>query len=447
LITSGRAIEHFSNVSTGKAMISINDLSHTEIQKIKVACSYLFSAELAGNNEFLEKLEFDSVKNAFIEKEKRYNPDFHKDEPEAMIIKRKERYVRIRESFEILKNHIKEQDGSVGGYATTCGIVIAVGGAKGGTGKSTFAANLGVFLAAKGRRVVLVDLDLGAENLHLYLGERSVKHTINDFLNKRVETLRELMVSTQYGLSLVGGGGSKLGAANIHFARKLKLLKAIKKIDADYIVMDLGASTSYNNIDFFLASDFGIVVTTCNPASYLDAYNFIKVSLHRKLDRIFGPESEFRKQKNKVLELLIKDVTMSVNLKGGNLIGSLLKKIQDEQPEHITFISNILKTYNPNVIVNMSTDESCAMEVANRIQKVSQKMLSIDVGYLGSIPYQAEIERSTQDLVPFVATYPKGILSECINNMLDSTIPPAPCYNPPAVSKPASRRRNPCERN
>ena len=401
-------------------MISINNLSNTEIQKIKVACSYLFSAELAGNNEFLEKLEFDSVKDAFIEKEKRYNPDLHKNEPDEILIKRKKRYIRIRESFEILKNYIVEQERSVTERATPRGIVIAVGGAKGGTGKSIFAANLGVFLAARGRRTVLVDLDLGAANLHLYLGERSVKHTINDFLNKKAKTLKELMVSTQYGLSLIGGGSSRLGDANIHFARKLKLLKAIKTIDADYIIIDLGASTSYNNVDFFLASDFGIVLTTCNPASYLDAYNFIKVALHRKLNRIFGPESEFRKQKNKDLELLIKDVTMSVNLNGGNLIGDLLKKIQDEQPQNITLISKMLKTYNPNIIINMSTDESCAMEVGNRIQEVSQRMLSIDVGYLGAIPYQSEIGRSAQDLAPVVATHPKGILSKWINNMLDN---------------------------
>lgn len=401
-------------------MISINNLSNTEIQKIKVACSYLFSAELAGNNEFLEKLEFDSVKDAFIEKEKRYNPDLHKNEPDEILIKRKKRYIRIRESFEILKNYIVEQERSVTERATPRGIVIAVGGAKGGTGKSIFAANLGVFLAARGRRTVLVDLDLGSANLHLYLGERSVKHTINDFLNKKAKTLKELMVSTQYGLSLIGGGSSRLGDANIHFARKLKLLKAIKTIDADYIIIDLGASTSYNNVDFFLASDFGIVLTTCNPASYLDAYNFIKVALHRKLNRIFGPESEFRKQKNKDLELLIKDVTMSVNLNGGNLIGDLLKKIQDEQPQNITLISKMLKTYNPNIIINMSTDESCAMEVGNRIQEVSQRMLSIDVGYLGAIPYQSEIGRSAQDLAPVVATHPKGILSKWINNMLDN---------------------------
>ena len=401
-------------------MISINNLSNTEIQKIKVACSYLFSAELAGNNEFLEKMEFDSVKDAFIEKEKRYNPDLHKNEPDEILIKRKKRYIRIRESFEILKNYIVEQERSVTERATPRGIVIAVGGAKGGTGKSIFAANLGVFLAARGRRTVLVDLDLGAANLHLYLGERSVKHTINDFLNKKAKTLKELMVSTQYGLSLICGGSSRLGDANIHFARKLKLLKAIKTIDADYIIIDLGASTSYNNVDFFLASDFGIVLTTCNPASYLDAYNFIKVALHRKLNRIFGPESEFRKQKNKDLELLIKDVTMSVNLNGGNLIGDLLKKIQDEQPQNITLISKMLKTYNPNIIINMSTDESCAMEVGNRIQEVSQRILSIDVGYLGAIPYQSEIGRSAQDLAPVVATHPKGILSKWINNMLDN---------------------------
>jgi flagellar biosynthesis protein FlhG len=94
--------------------------------------------------------------------------------------------------------------------------------------------------------------------------------------------------------------GSSAGAADawappiFTFRSKLKLLRALKTIDADYVILDLGGDTTYNILDFYLAADQGLVLTTCEPASYLDAYGFIKMSLHRKLIRLFGPESAYR---------------------------------------------------------------------------------------------------------------------------------------------------------
>ena len=113
------------------------------------------------------------------------------------------------------------------------------------------------------------------------------------------------MLNTKYGPLLIGGNSSQLGNANINFMRKLKLMKAIKNLDADFIIIDLGGDTSYNIIDFFLLADHGIVMTTCDPASYLDAYNFIKTALYRKLNRLFGPESKYKAQKDQALEQFI----------------------------------------------------------------------------------------------------------------------------------------------
>jgi flagellar biosynthesis protein FlhG len=112
------------------------------------------------------------------------------------------------------------------------------------------------------------------------------------------------------GSSAVGGG--RLGTANIHFSHKLKLLRALKTIDADYVILDLGGDTTYNILDFYLAADQGLVLTTCDPASYLDAYGFIKMSLHRKLTRLFGPESAYRNIRDRDVEGIINEI-LSIN--------------------------------------------------------------------------------------------------------------------------------------
>ena len=400
-------------------MLPLNNLSRAQLRELRIACSYLFSPEHAKDDEFFKKIKFESVKNAFREKAKRYHPDHHVNETGDMIKKRRERFVKIKESYEIVKSCILEKERSVSDPVARQRKIIAVGGAKGGIGKSIFAANLGVFLSSRGLRTVLVDLDLGGANLHLYVGETYLKYNINDFLNKRIQTLKEIMIASKYGPYLIGGDSSQLGNANINFSRKLKLLRAIKAVDADYIILDLGGDTAFNVVDFFLTADHGLVLTTCDPASYLEAYNFIKVAIYRRLNRIFGPESKFRIGRDSDLKQLINDATISCNGNRVKRIDELITRIKKRQLGSLSLIKRVLKTFQPRIIVNMNADESNIKEVANRIQDVSQRMLSIEVGYLGSIPYQQKIKKSAMELVPVVARYPNGILCRRIRQMID----------------------------
>jgi len=401
-------------------MLLIENLSEKQLQDVRIACSYLFSPEFARDDEFVINLDLASIKNALEEKEKRYDPALHPDESEEMILKRKERFIKIKQSYETLIPCIFEEEKINPEQDSRKSRIIAVGGAKGGIGKSIFATNLGIYLSSQGKRTVLVDLDLGGANLHLYLGERFLKYNINDYLSKNVPSISDIMISTKYGPDLVGGGSSQLGSANIHFSRKLKLLRAIKQIDADYIIIDLGADTSYNVIDFFLAADHGIVLTTCDPPSYLDAYNLIKVSLFRKLNRIFGPESELRKHKDPDLLWLIKEATMPGNGNKGKVIEDLIERVKNQLPEGIPLIEHVLETFRPGLVVNMISENDNVSEVVNRVQDVSQRMLTVAVDYLGSIDYQSDIKRSAQDLVPVISRDPKGNLSECIRDILSA---------------------------
>ena len=273
-----------------------------------------------------------------------------------------------------------------------------------------------------GWKTVLVDLDLGGANLHLYLGETSLKWDINDFLNRRVPSLEEIMIRSKYGPKLIGGDSSQLGAANISFLQKQKLLRAIRHIDADYVIIDLGGDTSYNIVDFFLVADYKVVVTTCDPASYLDAYNFIKVALYRRLDRLFGPESTFRAQKDGALEKLIREATKSPNGSNVESIKELTEKVRKQQYHNLPLITEVVSTFTPYLLMNRVRQKSNAIEVVKRIREVSEKMLSIKVEYLGNLPYQSEIEHSARDLVPVVSRYPEGDLAKNISRIIEHVL-------------------------
>jgi flagellar biosynthesis protein FlhG len=301
--------------------------------------------------------------------------------------------------------------------------VIAVGGAKGGVGKSVLAANLGVYLAARGFRTVVIDLDLGAANLHLYLGVWALKHRINDFLDKKFDNLSEIAVPTEYDLRLIGGGSSRLGSANLPFARKLKLMRAIRKLDADFVILDLGGDTSFNILDFYLLADDGLVITTCDPAAYLDAYTFIKMALYRKLVRLFGPESEFRKLKDPTLMAVIADFLDCDQSDKPLKISDLLTTVGEQVPQRLDLVQAAVDQFQPRLVVNMASQPEEAREVVRRMQKVSQRILSVDVLLAGTIMPDPRIARSAHDLKPEVHLNPYGPLARSIRQILRNKAP------------------------
>ncbi len=290
-----------------------------------------------------------------------------------------------------------------GGSKDRPGKIIAVGGAKGGIGKSLFVVNLSTLLSRMGKKVVLADLDLGAANLHLYMGVWSIPKRIDDFLSKRIPTIEEIVIPTKHGPKLIGGGAGKLGDANIHFSRKIKLMRALRTLDADYVILDLGGDTSYNILDFYLAADQGFVLTTCEPASYMDAYGFIKMSLQRKLTRLFGAESVYHANRDRQLEQIIQDHFFGGDAPQSRPIRDLLDRVRQDLPAQAGFINRIVKEFKPATVASMVRPKEQVDELISRLRNVSRKMLSIDLDYFGGLPFNDRVQQSAKDLVPHLA--------------------------------------------
>ncbi len=175
--------------------------------------------------------------------------------------------------------------------------VLAVGGGKGGVGKTVTTASLGVGLAALGYKVVVVDADLGGANLHTCMGILEPKYTFYHFYTLQRDSLEDIMLETPVkNLKLISGACGTLGLANPRFSQKLRFISNLKNINADYIILDLGAGSSYNVIDFFVAADQGLVVTSPEPMAIQETFNFIKVAVFRKKKKDF-----FRKAKKLAL--------------------------------------------------------------------------------------------------------------------------------------------------
>ncbi|MEW6334116.1 MAG: AAA family ATPase, partial [Thermodesulfobacteriota bacterium] len=162
-----------------------------------------------------------------------------------------------------------------------------IGGGKGGTGKSFVAGSLGILLAREGYRTLLVDLDLGAANLHTMVGVSNARRSLSDFVNKRVRTLQETVVDTPVpNLSLIDGAMNNLDIANLAHEQKMKILRHIGKLSYDFILLDLGAGTSFNTIDFFLLSNRCIFVTIPEPTATENIYRLIRSVYFRKIRQV-----------------------------------------------------------------------------------------------------------------------------------------------------------------
>ncbi len=171
--------------------------------------------------------------------------------------------------------------------ARTADRIISVGGGKGGVGKSVMAANLAVAMAQEGHRVVLVDADLGAANLHTMFGLSGQGHSIQSFIQREVDSLEQARVATQMpGLSLVRGTGAVVGAANINHQQKQRLLRHVAGLDAEVIVVDVGAGSAYNQLDLFDLADLRVVVMTPQLTSIQNAYAFVKGAVYRALSAV-----------------------------------------------------------------------------------------------------------------------------------------------------------------
>ena len=167
--------------------------------------------------------------------------------------------------------------------------IISVASGKGGVGKSMVVSNLGLLLARKGHRVILVDMDIGGANLHILFGMFHPPSTLTDFFSNRSTNLEDLAhpLASPLSLRLIPGTGETLITANLQHAKKKRLIRHLQKLDADIILVDVGAGTSYHTLDFFLLADYFLAVATPDPTSVLDLYRFIKLAAIRKVLTVF----------------------------------------------------------------------------------------------------------------------------------------------------------------
>jgi flagellar biosynthesis protein FlhG len=271
--------------------------------------------------------------------------------------------------------------------------LLAVGGGKGGVGKTFVAANLATALARLGKRVVVVDVDLDGANLHTCLGVPSPRRSLADFVSEREEDLGKLLVDTPLpNLKLIGATHGNLADAQPSHLRRVRLVRGLRQLDADLVLLDLGAGAHASVLDYFLVSDDGILVLQPEPTSVENAYSFLRAAFYRRMRLAMVGHG--------VRQL----VTLAMdqrNERGIRTPLDLLREIEATDTAEARRFVETMRLFRPRVIVNGArTAEDVKLGFA--VSSVCKKYFGIDAEYLGYVNYDDEARRSVSMRRPIV---------------------------------------------
>jgi len=230
--------------------------------------------------------------------------------------------------------------------------VIAIASGKGGVGKTNFTVNLGIALSKQGKRVTIIDADLGLANVDVILGIIP-KYTLSHIIRNE-KSIEEIMIDGPHGLKIISGGSGMLDLVNLNGDQIDSLIHTFDKLNeiSDYILIDTGAGLNNSVLSFIKAASDVVVVITPDPTSITDAY-------------------------------------------------ALIKNISEEE-KHI------------NLVINRVESSKEGAEVFGKLERAAKKFLEIELNSLGYIYEDNNVKKSVRLQRAFSVEYPNSIATKGI---------------------------------
>ena len=276
--------------------------------------------------------------------------------------------------------------------------MIPVGGGKGGVGKTFLVANLATALARSGYRVVAADGDLEGANLHTCLGVAQPRSSLADFVAGRESDLAKLLVDTPIrNLRILAATSGNLAAAQPGHAQRVRLMRQLRQMDADIVLVDLGAGTHPAVMDYFMIGENGLVVITPEPTSIENAYAFIRAAFYRRLR----------------LAMVSHDVQQVVTLamderneRGIRTPLDLLREVRSMDPAEGARFVETMRSFRPRIVIN-DVRSAADVRLGFSVRSVCRKYFGIEAEYLGYVNHDEAVRHSVIGRRPLVDADPR----------------------------------------
>ena len=251
---------------------------------------------------------------------------------------------------------------AIGGTTSGAVQVIAVTGGKGGTGKTTVAVNLATALALAGRRVLLLDGDLGLASVDVLLG-LTPTHTLEQVVSGEVR-LEEIVQRTVEGVSVIPAASGVARMARLEPAEHATLIRGVASLPDNYetLIVDTAPGLGESVLTFCQAAQQQLIVLRNEPASLTDAYALIKV------------------------------------------------------------LSRERQLHSFRVLVNMARDGTEAQHLFTRLQRVTDRYLQVTLDYVGEIPDDGDVPKAVRGQRSVLAAFPGGAASRAYRRLAQEVL-------------------------
>ncbi|MCL2520698.1 MAG: MinD/ParA family protein [Spirochaetaceae bacterium] len=237
--------------------------------------------------------------------------------------------------------------------------IITIASGKGGVGKTNVSVNLALAYARLGKKVIVMDADLGLANINVIMGVIP-KYNLYHVVRKQ-KTMREVIIETNYGIQIVPGASGFSKIANLDEDERQNFVTQLQELAyADILIVDTSAGVSGNVLSFVEAADDVLIVTTPEPTAITDAYGLIKI---------------------------------------------ISTEIESQD-------------FNLKLIINRAQSVTEAKKVQQRVIAIASQFLNLKLDYLGFIYDDPVVSQSVRKQVPFLVAEPKSRPSECVMHIV-----------------------------
>ena len=294
-------------------------------------------------------------------------------------------------------------------------ILWTIGGGKGGIGKSFIACNLGICLSRSGKKVLLVDADFGAANLHTFLRANGAPYPLSSFLHGKLLDIQNVITKTSiYNLDLVSGAKDSLNVTDFHENNLNRLYEALRSLEYNYILLDIGPGTSQKMLDLFLAADEGLLIVLPEPTSIENPFRFLKSLFLYKMKITLDSKEEGQ----------VKDILKKIFSPNK---GSMVKSIADVfiQLGELDIQGKILKSIMGNIDISITVNQTKKPEDADigwTLKRACHDYFGFEIGYLGHIGYDNCVGDSIRYMKPLNIHYDQSVAAKAVVSIAEKLL-------------------------